>query len=395
VTEPTALERNLVNEIFRAVKKTLAGFGNMEARDFGLYTGLEHKSADSQFWERVHTETEQKKALAEYLTRRDLDDGAFSLCWPGRVEHAEAPKQVFFESGSTICPLIGSYAQILDDTSPDARELQPPETVLTNNMYALTALVNLVKRVVPVQGSFLTKYFGFFPFGEDVPPEKPPNECVRLWREEGIAYTRLKNGIGDSDLVYATCSNFSFLAGPLIGGRANAITKNAMYVGKNKEQRFVLLFHFEKIIPITKAPAEMSQPKDRCRCALARPKNLKGMLAKKKVSQWHGRWAAGELHNEADDFSSGLESFSPPGGAGPLSIADFAKPWLELAEGVHIVISLPSTEKLNYEKAFKWLSEEVQRAEELAQLWQPLRYKLPDEDAVYATGVVDIEVCYE
>lgn len=60
------------------------------------------------------------------------------------------------------------------------------QTVKTNYLLCLTALADRVRNLEPIQGNFLTKYFGFFPFDDgDVGPTGVDRTVVdKMWRRE-------------------------------------------------------------------------------------------------------------------------------------------------------------------------------------------------------------------
>jgi hypothetical protein len=309
------------------------------------------------------------------------------------MKHDDARKSIntlFFESGSTICPVIGEYAMALAD--PLQGSIVRPQTVLTNNMFALTALVNLVDSVIPIEGSFRTRYFGFFPFAEkeDAPLLDNTTRNRQLWTEEALAYSRLKSAIDQCDVVIATCSNFSFLAGPLVGRRANAITKHAMYVGKNRRHEFVVMFHFEKIIPIAKDVKGMQSPKNTCYCVFPIPEKASVRFKGSAINHWHDDWINNRHNHIAAEFSNGVSQLANPKSLpSAISDVDFKRSWFDCGEHVRLLISLP--ERV-LDEARLWLEREIQFANELTSKYGVFYTINSSDDFVSNHHVVEVEM---
>lgn len=114
-----------------------------------------------------------------------------------------------------------------------------------------------------------------------------PCSGLRMPRQKVAA---LASDVQDADQVFATCSSFSLIAGPLVGSRANALTKRAMYSGveawdDSDNKRFNLLFHIGKYVPFASLPPgeiQIDEPKPTCSAVFTRP----SQLAKKAIDDW-------------------------------------------------------------------------------------------------------------
>lgn len=366
--------------------------GDAPLNELGLYLGLRRIRADSQFLIRTRDASEQKKTLAEYLLTDYQDDG-----WPPQLfGKAHSPNQVFFECGSTIDPIVGAFARELDKHSSNDR-FHKPDYVIGNNLFILTALVDLVPNVGIVEGNLRTKYFGILPYADDgrFAPDQNKQNSKTKWQNELRRYARMCQIIRDSDVVYATCSQFSLLAGPLVGSRSNAIAKHAMYMGRaepdESNQEFVLAFHFEKLIPLSMplAPKSCDFPGgsrlvptmkptlDSCRCILGRPNGRQSKLAPKVTDDWHTKWCtrsrdrsfvAYELESAYTEHMAGQHTYFR------LSESTLKRSWAECGRNVRILISLPERREA---ECADWLDGEVKKANELhCLLPNPIEYKL-------------------
>lgn len=253
-------------------------------RHLHLFEGLGGESAESSlFLQRLEQAAEQKRKLAEYVVGHVL--GKELAAAKPRHDGNHIDKTLFFESGSTVAYLVGILAHDLakilkpeqdeEQRDRDARGPYIPWGILSNNLFALTAFATLVADVSVVPGSLRSKYYGFFPFFEE-PPSPEDRDTRDKWKKEEGSYVAFQTLIRTCDVVFATCSSFSLLIGPLVGDRANAITKHAIHTASPHQGLFEM-FHFEKLIPIGSiAPRwNMQDPKDYCQRVFASPRMSK------------------------------------------------------------------------------------------------------------------------
>jgi hypothetical protein len=254
----------IVQELVFLAEALPVAWSIISGQRLGIYQGvLFGQEVGSKFFRRLEDGPAQKSLLGEYCLKK---------CGLGRIaEHLGDSKceqgRLFFESGSTIAYVIGKFALALSNrrdsyisnmtrtggsgTLASIRASAPalPASVITNNLIGITALSGLVTDVEPVQGRLDLKYYGFFPFGDDTPADR-----ITLHRE-GLRYQNLADDVNQCSDVFATCSAFSFLLGPLVGSHANCVAKSAMYAGShrwspNDYKRFFLCFNFEKLVPL-------------------------------------------------------------------------------------------------------------------------------------------------
>ncbi len=295
----------------------------------GLYTGVDLDHADQFKARLIDQDVFEKSKLAKYLLR----DATMDTSGPSPTVRPlglslDSDAMIFVESGSTFGDLIGTYAQSLaSDKSTDR-----PAAARTNNMLVLTAWTNLIPDVIVEPGSFLSKYYGFFPFSDD-------KNSVD-WKREATSYNVIRRDVHECGRVFATCSRFSFLAGPIVGSRANAIFKHAMHLATHDKQEFVMLFAWNKIVPVNSAMISPAGTRDDCYCVLDKPAWLQRSPANSNGDDWHSKWRKGNIECAGSHFRDGLLQHVNPR-PGSLVDADFQKSWLDIAPRVKIVIGLP------------------------------------------------------
>lgn len=268
--------------------------------------------------------------------------------------------------------VIGEFALNLarpfDGISEPARKAE----VLTNNLFGLTALADLAMHVAPITGDLLTKYFGFFPSAEDDQHPSKSGDPVAAWLREIKGYMRLREDIAECNEVIATCSNFSFLAGPLVGSRGNALAKHAIYSGRTRTAEFAVCVHFEKIIPAHPCAHAMRPPKFECYCVFNgipektdAPRRDIGQTC--HAENWHQLWlkrcktATGELF----EASSAHRPVLNPGWE--------LGTWLSEAPGMRILVSLPPE---NQELALQWLRQECKTVNKIVKPYFGVEYAI-------------------
>lgn len=387
-------------------------------QDYHLLQGLLHAGAEMQFFDRLQDAAEEKAKLAKYSYEKC---GLKAVVAEFRDQRKPHVQRLFFESGSTIAHVIGVFAEHLFDTQQivarslagknGTSESRLPVKIVTNNLTGVTALAGLADDVEPVQGRLSLKYFGFFPFGDD-------DNSVDIGTE-ARRYNLLVRDVEQSDVIFATCSNFSFLAGPLVGTRGNCLFKRAMYdaaLGWDgvPARKFYLMFHFSKVVPVINSygPFEFDQPKESCGCVFGATLSdvntaidtwLDSADAKDPVGRapfrksWHNRYsellASGareyvHLSIPADDFSrkaaASRAKLLPHPNGGWID-------WVMTANGASLLVSLPNE---NIEDAVAVLKEEIQRVNEIFQHARLVkRYRIINESTAVDDGVVEIDVC--
>lgn len=355
-------------------------------QDYSLLQGLLFTQSESQFFRRLTKEADQKQSLAKYC----LDNCELGTEVRKFLDQEEPGlRRLFFESGSTIAHCIGLFAKKLSNAQHKRlASIGTPvptlgSTVVTNNLTGVTALAGLVKELEPVQGRLSLKYFGFLPFSE--------NDAESDWRQEGKRFNLLADDVESCDAVFATCSNFSFLGGPIVGGRDNCLAKRAMYCGAEKwddhvRRQFYLLFHFEKTVPIvnTYSPEiSFEEPQPTCGCVFAPPSVAVGeAISKWRFSHdesnpissdafdgtWHdeirslavnGRRSSNKIRIPIEKFD---EAISAHRVRIPHKLRTSWIEWLQDSLGINILISLP---RACADKALKCIDVEVSRANEV------------------------------
>lgn len=325
-------------------------------RKRGLFRGVEKQELDPKFIKRLNDHDEQKELLAKYLNRPEpIDDGFPSLAWT-----SDTPQRIFFESGSTVAFVIAKFAENLDNALmyPEVQYGLGQHEIVTNNLFALTALTGLVKRVSPVEGNLLAKYSGFFSSAEK---DEAPNSTSSIgWKKEIVGYNRLCEDTEDCTHIFATCSNFSLLAGPLVGSRGNAIAKHAIFSRKNAETKFCVLFHYDKLIRMTDDTRVTENEKktlDECFCVFHVDKqladNLVDGIQALKNSQWHGQWIKEKRRESIDAFIDAVEQYHAALKRPGLTRGN----WSDEALGKVIIIALPND---NTERAYALIEQECE-----------------------------------
>jgi hypothetical protein len=247
----------------------------------GVLAGLVPQHQVVRFLKRLREGEDEKRRLATYAL------GHFIVKPTAEKDTIRLPKRVFFESGSTIAYLIGALAQWIEENPGLPRPLVLPE-VQTNNLLSLTAFVGLIDCVEHLRGRLYPKYLGFLPFEDDDPGDEDDDD-----EDEAKIVMEIVDGIRTCSAVFVTCSNFSFLAGPVVGSRANALMKRSIHYGKQvaeKKPTYCLMFHFSKIIPIhwpegAEQPDIFDKPKLTCRRVFAAPQGL-ALPPQPEQQQW-------------------------------------------------------------------------------------------------------------
>jgi len=381
-------------------------------QDHYLLQGLLFAQAEIQFFQRLRKQSEQKRVLAEYSMRQcELQEQLQAF------QKGEPPtlNRVFFESGSTIAHLIGMFANALSKaqrkrSAVDGGDPEPLQsTIVTNNLTAVTALAGLVANLEPVQGRLSMKYFGFFPFSED---DQNPN-----WRQEGKRFNLLAEDIETCDSVFATCSNFSFLAGPIVGGRDNCLTKRSMYSGAARwddhlKRQFYLVFHFQKLVPLfNSGPRKFESPQQSCGCVFSPPsKDLGDAITRWRFAQdqddpvnsnefdgsWHDRFRELSAKDRRSDniIQFPVEKFEEATSQNRVRVPhELSQPWLEWLKysiGLNILISLPEE---NPGEAFECIRNEVFRNNGVLDRTDlGISYAIRNDDSAVSDSVVHLEV---
>ncbi|MCA9022321.1 MAG: hypothetical protein KDA74_19365, partial [Planctomycetaceae bacterium] len=170
---------------------------------------------------RAKDDEDSKKSLGEYL-------GAEI------TEAVKNQRTVFIESGTTFGPTSAYLSHV-----PDI----PDKSILTNNFLTLTSLG--IGKVRVTEGSLEVKYLALLDFinSRRSEPEVSPEERERDIR----TFFRLDEKVSEVDTIYMTSSNFGFLIGPMVGGRANALFKYCLVNNKSK-RKIRLCISFEKLL---------------------------------------------------------------------------------------------------------------------------------------------------
>jgi hypothetical protein len=345
--------------------------------EMGLLAGISALS-QSDFFQRLTTAAEQKQNMASYLMEKEPLAGALSDYErdPDDFDFSGEPELIFFESGSTVAYLIGKLAGRIaalrksnqrDGRSSDIPVKTPfPRGVVTNNFFGVTAFANLVQSVRPTEGTLDLLYFGFFPFAASRPTTYTKDLATRYnWHLE-----RLCGKIRGCRTIYGTSSDFSFLAGPIVGSFQNALFKRAMHATPRNECRLYLLVHFEKLVGLHSpgGSSQMHVPKETCYCVF--PPHKKAVeLVEASAPQapvrdsvradsgygWHSAWADGTWRNfPISDLWDAMHAHD----LDPSRINGMEQPWLQCAQGVRLVIGMPP----NIEPALRWLQDEIAHA---------------------------------
>lgn len=354
-------------------------------RDLGLLEGMDNEIQNSEFLRRLKEHPEEKQAIAAFLNREAVDGGFPSLLWDSFPY-----RRMFFESGSTIAFPIGEFARRLAADDQIQLGYRAPIEVLTNNLFALTALANLVKSVAPVNGSLVTKYYGFFTSAEE--NEHPNSETepalrAKLWKKEVEGYRRLRDDVAECDVILATCSNFSFLAGPLVGSRGNAIAKHAIYTGKHPEAQLAVALHFEKLIGMTGNPIDipMQAPKKECYCVFplseSKRKKLADTIHQLEERNWHHHWGKGAKVAAIEVLEAAADHHLV------LKQSEFADTWIEKAAGNRLLVGLPHD---NLAVALSWIQREVDHANRALSPVHRVGYQINEKVNPFESKVVEI-----
>ncbi len=384
-------------------------------QDYKLLQGLLFAQSELQFFNRLIVEAEQKQSLAKYcLSECELD---------AQVRHFldnERPtlRRFFFESGSTIAHPIGMFADRLSkaqqkrksSASEDKSLPTLDSTVVTNNLTAVTALAGLVGNLEPVQGRLSMKYFGFLPFAED--------DALSNWQVEGKRFNLLADDVESCEAVFATCSNFSLVAGPIVGGRDNCLTKRAMYAGAERwgedvARQFYVLFHFQKLVPVVdtyRLSVEFENPQPTCGCVFAPPSIGIGQA----ITKWKNRHDEdspissevfdGSWHDQLRDLAVNgrrpshnsiripVERFDEATSADRVRVPHKLRTswveWIQSSIGLNILISLPQPIATS---AFECVRDEVKRVNEIFSIADcGIEFTIRNEDKAANDCVVHI-----
>ncbi len=366
-------------------------------RSIGLLEGLQ-EAAHMKFFERLMEKPVEKKALGEFLAKAHIGPEIEAQLGDNQFV---APR-FFFESGSTLAYVIGESARQIRGKLPRkdrglARTLEGQ--FLSNNFFGMTGFSGLVKHVEPTIGAFDPHYYGLFPFRD-----RAPEPDDRLSRESECAgFESLRDAISQCHKVFTTCSNFSFLTGPLVGGRSNALTKRALAEGlirAGHKCKYHLAFHFEKIVLLSpensEAPFSMrSAIKNKCLSVF--PLVSDDELSKahavwnQELANWRNRkqlsdssplnkleWHAGVLHEKAipTAINSLVESFVAVRGDNLYRKGLTTYSWTDIAPHVTLVISLPDQA---LDRAVAVLREEIETANLLVKKFKsPIKYRFLD-----------------
>lgn len=317
--------RGKLNEVLEEFRHLNAHCNDDLLRSEGLYTGLYDGKAAKDYLDRLSDDEEGKKRLSAYMLReaaaQQIDSHIPSL-------RALRPNSLFCESGTTFIKLIRDYTKYRDVL---------PHRCHTNNLLVETAWVNIVKDVYALPGRFLAKYYGLFPFADD--------KSTADAEYEDWGYHAIQKSVAHCDTVLATCSHFSLLAGPLVGSRANALFKNAMYAGQRpvvdgQHQSFVLMFHFTKWIPVCDPPPPLrfKPPDGNCICVL--PATDEALPRVQTSNNWYRTWETKDAILAKDEAPFNLR----------------ARQWFELLPRVKVLVSLPEQD---WRSAYEFLKMEL------------------------------------
>lgn len=330
--------------------------------DLHLLAGIEQSSKD--FIKRITDDHPvEKYNIAEAAVKKYFADIGGSPASSSDVTPSFQPSirlpRYFYESGSVVGFITGKLAQEI--IGGNDRLLQC--CALTNNLLALTALAGLVKDVYSIKGRFDPKYFALLPFKET--PVGP--DII----DETHDFSTLRTEIERCDRVFAACSSFSFVFGPLVGTRDNALTKRAMYEGllrwKNDtliKKKFVLAFQVQKIVPFSRLSDDgnygMREHGLGCFAVMAPPNRdqLTSMykawcsnLSDAKPTEvprlkWHEQHLSGKKapSTALRDFQ---QAYKNPDANGDQPNLD--RTWLDVAHRVELLIGLPGNYQASLE----------------------------------------------
>lgn len=228
---------------------------------------LEQPEVFEEIARRARDSEAAKQGLGDYLAAEIA----------GEVASQDQPT-VFIESGTTFVP---ASAKLFERHF----ESIPKDSILTNNLLTLTSLGTDKVRVT--EGYLEVKYLAFLDFargrrgsesasshepaacpavhsdagdGGSVPAheraddalleprpslaELKPNRVSEDDRERDIrAFRRLEEKVSEAQTIYMTSSDFGFLIGPLVGGRANAIFKYCLLNNQGRRKiRFCISY---------------------------------------------------------------------------------------------------------------------------------------------------------
>ncbi|NTW72965.1 MAG: hypothetical protein HGA49_12085 [Eubacteriaceae bacterium] len=135
-------------------------------------------------------------------------------------------KTFFIESGSTLAYFARKLSEIVY-----ANDVMP--SVITNNFFAQTMLLELFPNLLVTSGYLRKDYLSYLPFSSETirdKDDKKPSEkdlVIKgsIQRKDRIAFKRLDSCVSQSDIIYMTASTFGFLVGPSTRSRDNAIFK--------------------------------------------------------------------------------------------------------------------------------------------------------------------------
>lgn len=388
-------------------------------QQWNLLQGLLYEQSEILFFQRMEEQKDLKQQLATYCLKQcGLRNEA------DRFRMGEPPtiRSVFLESGSTIAHLIGKFAELVHTAQRERGEqnrvagsnsvscggtpLQMELVVNTNNLTALTALAGMIRDIEPTQGWLSFKYFGFLPFAND---DKDSD-----WSKEGRRFITLSGDIASSDLVFATCSSFSLVMGPLVGSRANSITKRAMYCGveawgEDVKRTFYLLFHINKYVTFaSQRPGEVDfdPPEQHCSVVFMRPNER----TRKAIKEWPNDYSSSDNRprvykaswheraiNDDDVVQEPIKRFDDKTKTRVLIPNELTTTWLDWCERlvrrkVRILIALPNVHQIaTWSRDF--LVSEVKEVNVLLEKGKfAFRYIVVNEATATDDRVVEIEV---
>ncbi len=392
----------LVDEILRLTNEAKYAKHAKGLGDLHLLDGLAPIAEELPFVKRMQVAQGEKADLANYCMEQcglceivEMFKADIAIR-PDCKEHSSF-KRIFFESGSTISYVIGKFADRLAEAKqsvqPEKLKFEPNllrNRILTNNLLTLTALAGRAYYIQPIQGRLDAKYFGLFPFFE-FEPGSNHKLCTKneQLEEEIKSFASVRDQVHKCHQVFATCSNFSFLAGPLVGSRANALVKRAMHLGKEKwdndsNNKYYLLFHFNKLVPFARDQlpiGEAERADSKCfRVFIDAPENIRGAFQSNKnlfaKSSWHTDWLSADVNPGPGKCA--LAGFDTPEAKGKPRIPGLLDPWLAAAEGTHVLVALPRAET---ELAFDCLSGDLMLVNKLLAAAQSgRRYRFVNSD---------------
>jgi hypothetical protein len=371
--------------------------------DIGLLEGLAIAKS-LPFFKRLKECPGEKKSLGKYLSEMQL---VHELPTAGQ---SESPRvRCFFESGSTIAYVIGASAKHIRAKVQNANHDAVDAHFCTNNFFGITAFSGLVTCVEPTIGSFDPHYYGLFSFSD-----LEPTDDAAMQRE-CTGFYALTEVIRSSHKPFTTCSNFSFLTGPLVGGRSNALTKRALAQGlmntNGGRPQYFLIFHLEKIVLLS--PANVGTA-FKMRDTTAKCQSVFPTVPAQKLETIASRWnqlvakdnSPQQLPPKLNWHASVLKD-----GRVPTQIASLARffrrvrndnltsgtldstSWNHVAPHVTLVISVP--EDLE-ERAFSFVEHEVETANTLfSNMDQGIQYQYLHPRSLAPSGLESLRAAFK